>query len=778
MSELIRVLHIDDLAADRELVNDALEREHGGFEVVQAASREELESRLTEGEYDVVLSDFNILDFEGLDVIDLMRERAPDVPVIIVTGTGSETIAVEAMKRGAADYVIKTLIHIQRLPLTIQAALDKAHLQAEHERVEAERERLLHDTGKRVKELRCMYGVAESIRTRETLEQVFEDVVALMPPSWQYPEITRGRIRLDDREWVSQPFENTEWRQNADITVAGKLRGTVEVFYLEECLELDEGPFLKEERDLIDGIALALSRAVEHDQADKERERFTHAIEQAAEAIVITDAEATIQYVNPAFEQITGYTCEEAIGQNPRILKSGRQDDAFYKDMWDTLKRGDVWKGRFVNKRKDSVFYTEEATISPVRDSSGRTVNYVAVKRDITEELRLEEQLRQAQKMEAIGHLAGGIAHDFRNQLTVVKWGAERLLRKRLVSEDGREDVEEIIKAANASKVLTDQLLAFSRKEMLRAEIVDLAKVAGELGGSMPAMIGEDIAVSVIPRVEPSMAKVDPGQLRQAVVNLIVNARDAMPSGGELTIWTGDVHLPAKAGGARGVAPGRYATLSVSDTGIGMDAETKVHIFDPFYTTKEVGKGTGMGLAMVHGFVAQSGGFIEVDSEPDKGSTFRLHFPWAVGPVPAAQRQPEAAQMVGGNETILVVEDEEALRRMIESMLKELGYTVLTARDPVDAQSVVAGHTGPLDALVTDVVMPRGSGTDLAAQMRRHRPGIAVMYISGYGGDDLVRRGLGELEGALLRKPFTAEALARSLRGALGGVGTPGSGHA
>ncbi len=765
MSELVRVLHIDDSAADRELVCDALEREPGRFEVVQAATREEIKARLADGEYDVVLSDFNILGLDGFDVIDLIREKSPHVPVIIVTGTGSETIAVETMKRGAADYVIKTLSHIRRLPLTIQAALEKARLQAEQKRAEAERERLLHDTGERVKELRCMYSVAESIRKRETLEQVFEDVVAFIPPSWQYPEVTRCRIRFDDQEYVSQPFEKTQWRQHADIAIAGEPRGTVEVFYLEQRPELDEGPFLKEERDLIDGIARALSEAVEHKQAQKERERLTHAIEQAAETIVITDAEGAIQYVNPAFEQITGYTCEEAIGQNPRILKSGQQDDAFYKDMWDTLTRGDVWNGRIVNKRKDHTLYTEEATISPVRDASGRTVNYVAVKRDITEEMKLEEQLHQAQKMEAVGRLAGGVAHDFNNMLSVIFGNAELALSQVDPSRPLHENLLEIQRAAQRSADLTRQLLAFARKQTVSPKVLDLNETVESMFKMLQRLIGEDIALTWRPAAELWPVKMDPSQVDQALANLCVNSRDAIDGVGKITIETENVRFgEAYCVDHPGLVPGQYVQLAVSDNGCGMGAETLARVFEPFFTTKGAGEGTGLGLATVHGVVKQNDGFVNAYSEPGHGSTFRIYLPRHMGKAEQLRAQGPHEPASRGHETVLFVEDERAILKLGKAMLESLGYRVLTAGTPGEAIRLAEEHPSEIHLLVTDVVMPEMNGRDLAKRILTLYPGIKRLFMSGYTANVIAHRGVLAEGVHFMEKPFSQQDIASKVR--------------
>ena len=341
---------------------------------------------------------------------------------------------------------------------------------------------------------------------------------------------------------------------------------------------------------------------------------------------MITDPEGTILYVNPAFEAVSGYTRAEAVGQNPRILKSGNQDAAFYRRMWEALARGEVWTGRLVNRRKDGVLFEEDATIGPVRDASGQLTSYVAVKRDVTNETRLERQLLQAQKIEAVGRLAGGIAHDFNNLLGVIIGYAE-LVRRGLAGPSPGSKVDQIRKATERAAALTRQLLAFSRKQVLQPKILDLNGVLGGAEPMLRRLIGEDIEMKTI--LEPRLGRVSrPLQIEQIVMNLALNARDAMPEGGDLTLETRNATLDASYVTQHPIVPpGRYVLLSVSDTGTGMDAATQAHAFEPFFTTKATGKGTGLGLATVYGIVKQSEGYIWLYSEVGVGTTFKIYLP-------------------------------------------------------------------------------------------------------------------------------------------------------
>jgi len=504
-------------------------------------------------------------------------------------------------------------------------------------------------------------------------------------------------------------------------------------------------------------------------QAEAERNRLTAAIEQTGETVVITDPGGAIQYVNPAFERTTGYSRQEAIGRNPRILKSGRQDEAFYRGMWRTISEGRTWEGRMVNKRKDGTFYTEDATISPVFDAAGRIVSFVAVKRDITEHLRLAEQFQQSQKMESVGRLAGGVAHDFNNLLTVINGYSELLLQNLGKDSPMHGQVEEIRRAGERAASLTQQLLAFSRKQIIDPKVVHLDHLVGEMQKMLGRLIGEDISMQVTTGKGLGSVKVDPVRFQQILMNLVVNARDAMPDGGKITIETANVDLDEWYCALHpDVAPGRFVMLSVSDTGAGMSDEVKAHIFEPFFTTKERGSGTGLGLAMTYGAVHQAGGSIEVYSERGTGTTFKIYLPRVEEEAgkPADDGMP--ADLPGGAETVLVVEDEESVRNVCVRILELLGYRVLQASNGADAIVVAHGYGDRIDLLLTDVVMPEMNGSELAAQLVLHRPEMKVLFTSGYTEDAIVRRGVLDDGVSFIGKPYSPGDLARKVREVFG----------
>ncbi|HWP36237.1 MAG TPA: PAS domain S-box protein, partial [Gemmatimonadales bacterium] len=415
-------------------------------------------------------------------------------------------------------------------------------------------------------------------------------------------------------------------------------------------------------------------------QVETERERLMTAIEQADECVVVTDADGAIEYVNPAFEAVTGYTRAEVMGQNPRILKSGKQDAAFYRSLWDTLTSGKSWKGRFVNRRKDGSLYTDEGVISPVHDQSGRITNYVSVKHDITEQLQLTAQLHQSQKMESMGRLAGGVAHDYNNMIGVILGFAELALTRLEPSDPLYGDLKEIQSAARRSADITRQLLAFARRQPVAPIVLDLTETVEGMLKLLRRLIGEDIELLWKPSNEPLAVRIDPGQVDQILANLCVNSRDAIAGVGKITIETGRAILDeVYCAGHPGFVPGDFATLAVSDTGAGMDHATKERIFEPFFTTKELGRGTGLGLSTVYGIVKQNDGFINVYSEPGAGTTIRIYLPRvATGvPEPAAAPLPEPPRSRG--ETVLVAEDEKSIRELTVRVLERLGYRVLAA---------------------------------------------------------------------------------------------------
>ncbi|MFI5118973.1 MAG: PAS domain S-box protein [Thermoanaerobaculia bacterium] len=522
---------------------------------------------------------------------------------------------------------------------------------------------------------------------------------------------------------------------------------------------------LRSEGDAVFGVLGMYEDVTEQRRAAIDRARLAEIVEQASEDVIMTDVDGNITYVNPAFERSSGYSRREVEGQNPRFLKGARRDAKFYTELWQTLTSGGVWSGHFINKRKDGTLFEEEGSIFPVRNHAGQIVSYVAIKRDVTQEVRLKEQLLQAQKMESVGRLAGGIAHDFNNLLTVIL-GYVELAAGRLKPEDpSRLELSEIDKAARRAADLTRQLLAFSRKQVLELRVIDLNRVVSNTHKMLRRLIGEDIELVTSLKERLGSVKADTGQIEQVLLNLVVNSRDAMPEGGRLTIETSEVELDESYSTFHfDVPPGRYVVLAVSDTGTGMDAKTLSHVFEPFFTTKEAGKGTGLGLSTVYGVVKQSGGHVTAYSEPGVGTTFKIYLP-RVEDAPQMDRASSAhVALAGGTETVLVVEDEEAIRRLTCRALEAYGYTVLSAASAREAIRLCEEHAGEIHLILTDVVMPGMSGRELARSAAALRPLVKVLFMSGYTDNVIVHHGVLDAGTPFLQKPFTPRSLAQKVR--------------
>ena len=481
-----------------------------------------------------------------------------------------------------------------------------------------------------------------------------------------------------------------------------------------------------------------------------------------------SDAEGRITYANPRVLQIFELEEREGLGHG-WMMRLHPDDAATVVERWSgALAAG----GEFEHEHRlllpgDRIRWVR-CRSSPIRAMPGVVPGTVGTIEDITERKGLEAQLRQAQKMEAVGQLAGGVAHDFNNLLTVINVHAELALETLGPDEGLHADLTEISRAAGRAAALTRQLLAFSRKQVMQPQLLDLRDVIAGVAPMLSRLIGEDITVETVVPCDIGTVRADPGQLEQVLVNLAVNARDAMPGGGRLVLEASNLDLGHDQGRRRdGIAPGRYVLLVVRDTGCGMAPDELERIFEPFFTTKPVGLGTGLGLPTVYGIVKQSGGHIWVDSERGRGTTVTLCLPRVMEAVEVDR--PEVARMPGprGAETVLVVEDEDAVRNLARRILERQGYAVLEARRGHEAVALAATHAGTIDLLLTDIVMPEMNGRVLAEQLSEAHPGLRVLYMSGYTDDEIVRRGMFDRGTGFLEKPFSAETLARAIRSAL-----------
>ncbi len=524
-----------------------------------------------------------------------------------------------------------------------------------------------------------------------------------------------------------------------------------------------------EDTDLQTAIEIGLYKH-KLDRRLRENEQWLAAtLGSIGDGVIATDAAGRVRFMNALAEQLTGWAQAEAVGRDVRevfAIVDERSRDPVPNPAVEALATGApaTLSPNTVLIARSGAERPIDDTAAPIRDVSGAVSGAVLVFRDITERRRLEEHLRQAQKMEAIGRLAGGIAHDFNNIMTIIGGFSEFLLADDQPAADRRDSARHIYEAGKRAAALTQQIMAFSRKQILRPAVLNLNAVVRDMGAMVKRLIGSDIEFVTETAPDLGAVKVDPAQIGQVILNLAANARDAMPGGGKLIVTTANAELGAAVADAHpDVTPGRYALLTVEDTGSGMSAAVLAHAFEPFFTTKGVGEGTGLGLATVHGIVKQSGGHIAVTSTVGQGTTFWVYLPLAEdAPAPTAPREPDA--FAKGDETILLVEDEELVRRMTRTVLERSGYRVLEAADGHAAVAVAEAHPEPIHLLITDLVMPHLSGRQASERLARLRPGLRVLYMSGYTEDVLVHQGVGSADADFLPKPFSLVALTNKVR--------------
>jgi two-component system, cell cycle sensor histidine kinase and response regulator CckA len=485
-------------------------------------------------------------------------------------------------------------------------------------------------------------------------------------------------------------------------------------------------------------------------------------VESSDDGMIRMTPEGFIATWNPGAERLYGYSADDVLGHSIDLLASRERTQEMAQVRCRVLAGESVQGHETTRVTRDGRDVQVSLTLSPVRDATGGIAAIAEITRDISASKQLEQQFLQAQKMESVGRLAGGIAHDFNNLMTAVIGFSELLLARMGEENPSRGHIDEIKRSGERAAALTQQLLAFGRRQVQRPEVLDLNVVVAELQAILERLIGEDIDLMTLLADDPWPVKMDRSHIEQVVMNLALNARDAMPTGGKLTIETANRELDAEFAETHfGVEPGSYVLLTVSDTGVGMDADTRLRIFEPFFTTKE--DGTGLGLSTVFGIVKQSGGDVSVYSEPGHGATFKIYLP-RTDDVPAPRAPAGSSEPAGGTETVLVVEDEEGVRELVREILEQAGYTVLTAAGPAEALSLAGSGEPDIDLLITDMIMPDMSGRQVAERLRPDRPSMRVLYMSGYTGDAMVHRGLLDPGAAFMVKPFASRELMTVVR--------------
>jgi PAS domain S-box-containing protein len=828
---VLRVLFLEDDPADVELCLQELKRAGLALCADVVQTPEDFHACLQAAAYDLILADYNLPRWTGMDALETLQSEGRDIPLVLVTGKLGEETAVECIKRGAADCVLKD--RLVRLPLAVRRALQEKALRQERVRAEEKILRLnrlysvlsnLGETIVRVSDrdqlLRevCRIAVEQGqfrMAWCGLLDPATQHIIPVAHCGIQEGCLEKARVSADQRTEcptgsalrTGQHFVCNDtgsahcvlpWREDASrcayrasaafpIQLQGRVIGALSVYATEP------GFFDEDNVTLLDQVAADVSFALESMEREAQRRRaeeeraqalireeaaraqtraearFRELLEAAPDAILEIDHDDLIVLVNAATEKLFGYTREELLGQPVTKLIPERCREVYARLRGACL--GDpasrvMGPEELSARRKNFSELFIEMNLSPVRTEQGNLITCII--RDITERKHLEEQLRQSQKMEAIGRLAGGVAHDFNNLLTIIGGYSQMLLDGLKAKDPARRDLEAIVEAANRASALTRQLLAFSRRSIVQPKILDLNRLIAKMHKMLRPVIGEDIELKLVLKKNLRRVKADPGQLEQVLMNLAVNARDAMPRGGQLVIETAEVD--SREGDARpeaDLAPGCYVLLAVRDSGHGMDAETRSHIFEPFFTTKARGKGTGLGLSTVYGIVKQSGGEITIESEVGQGAAFRIYLPAFEAPAKETELISPSRPPADGAETILLVEDEAGLRKLAREMLLKQGYRVVQASGGPEALRMWGQNPEGIDLLLTDVVMPQMSGRELADQLKAARPDLKVLYMSGYTHDVIARHGVLDSETAFLQKPFTHDALGRKVRALL-----------
>jgi PAS domain S-box-containing protein len=767
MLSKFRILVIDDNPLDRELIRDALEKEEQDFIITEAATQREFEDRLTSGVYDLVLSDFNILGFDGLQVIDAIKVRDPQVPVVIVTGTGSEEIAVAALKRGADDYVIKTPAHIQRLPSTIQAVMEKRLLEAERWR--AERERRQMEEALRASEERYRTLFDSATEGICMMDGVFLDCNEQAARLWNCRrEDILGRSLLD----FSPPFQ-PDGRSSVELAAEyiARARAGAPQFFAWQHRRLDDVLIhtdisLKE--IILPGKKLLLVSMRDVTDRQQAEESFETVVSKAPLAIFIIQDKKII-FVNPKFVEITGYSEEELLGQDYFFLVAPEVSEKVRSRAVQMLKGHNLppYEYQFITKTGETKWVMEQVITTMVkgkRASLGYFVDITEPKKAQEEKEKLTAQLMQAQKMEAIGTLAGGIAHDFNNILGIIIGYTELIDLKEPKTSAIKSKLQQILQAGHRAKDLVKQILTFSRKAEQSRQPVSLGSITQEalkmLRASLPTTI--DIRSSIN---SDSLVRADITQLHQVLMNICTNAAHAMQEeGGILEVSLTDVDFEAATPHPE-ISPGAYLKLTIADTGHGIEPEIKERIFEPFFTTKGVGKGTGLGLSLVYGIVKGYGGAINVYSEPGQGTTFNIYLPrYGDKKIQATSLD---LPLPTGTERILLVDDEEGLAALGQQILESLGYQVTSHIHSMAALKEFQANPGMFDLVITDQTMPQMTGIKLARELLRIRPDIPIILCTGFSETVTAEKckDLGIKD--LIMKPVLAEKLAWRIRAIL-----------
>ncbi len=745
-SSPITVLHVEDDPTVRRSLGSVLRAE--GFAVQEAATGSEA-LRLAQSQPDLIVLDLRLADMSGVEVCRRVKTAPHTASTLVLYHSaymvpmsdqtfrlegGADGFLAKPAEPRAVVAQVKALLRLRRAE-----AMARGAAQQWRTTFDAVRDGIgLVDRAGIV--LRCNRALADLLRCSllDIVGHPYEELVRAAAGTCELPPLLR--------------VHETRARETAELAIGDRW------------FRVTADPVTDEQGAVLGSVHL-YADITERKHSEQALAQLAAIVTSSDEAMIGTTLDGLVVSWNPAAQRLFGYTAAEIQGQPlARLIPADRAAElpsdlarvrhGTRRDSYETQ-----WQGKG-GIRRDVV-----VTVSPIREAGGGVLGASVIVRDITAHKRLQEQFRQAQKMEAIGRLAGGVAHDLNNLLTIIL-GYGQVIAGQLAPADALQGLAtEILKAGDRAAVLTRQLLAFSRQQVLRPRVISLNAVVADLQNMLPRLLGEDVALAT--RLDPTLLRVfaDPVQMDQILLNLAVNARDAMPDGGYLTIETANVTVDETGTRANPeVRPGTYVLLAVRDTGTGIARDLLPHIFEPFFTTKEVGKGTGLGLSTVYGIVKQSGGYISVDTALGQGTTFKIYLPATEAPVASVPAAPPPATVLSGQETVLVVEDEEGVRNFTAFALRRHRYQVLTAADGREALRLARQHPGPLHLLVTDVVIPGMNGRELAERLAMLHPEMRVLYISGYTSDTITRHGLQGGEKHFLQKPFRPQEVARKVR--------------
>jgi two-component system, cell cycle sensor histidine kinase and response regulator CckA len=742
------VLVLEDDPGTAKLQTRVLQRQ--GHRVLTAETAQQARELVHENQVDIILLDQKLTDDTcGLEFYEELKTEGIDLPTILITGFSSESLVVQAMRAGVRDFVAKSPEYLDYLPNAVEQVLRRGQL--ERRLIESEE---LHRI------------TLESVSDTVLITDERGDFVYVCPNvdhifSYNVEEAKQlGNVRalLGRDLCTGEELDRAGEITNVEIESKDKLGNQHILLANVKRVAIAGGTRLYTCRDVTD-------RRQAEEELKREREYSAQIIDAAPVMIRVLDRDGITRFVNPAVTRVTGYEPEELLGANWWELLYPGEEYAQVERILPQIMSGEVHTYQLTLTTKEGEKRTIAWTSVCRFDEQGEIASVIGIGNDVTERNRLEEHLHQSQRLESIGRMVGGIAHDFNNLLTVVLGNGEFALDQVGSADPVAEPLRDIVEAANRAAALTNQLLAFGRRQVLSPRAIHVNELIESVHRFMRRVIGED--VDLVLRLDPEVFPIyaDPVQMEQILLNLVLNARDAMPEGGRLTIQTRNVELDESYTSLHdGLNPGGYVQIAVADTGTGMTPEVRERLFEPFFTTKPTGKGSGMGLATVFGIVKQSEGHIAVYSEPGHGSTFKVYLPQSPEIVLTDPPDDASSEETWIAQTVLLVEDDDALRKLTRRMLDDLGYQVFEAANGAEAIELSRQLPHALDILLTDMVMPQLGGRELAQQIQLERPATKVLYMSGYTDDTVLRHGLSDTTTAFLSKPFTRKDLRQKLR--------------